>query len=400
MATILLLIIYLVFISLGLPDSLVASSWPAMSQSLAISPDFQGILTLTVSLCTIISSFLTTKLVKLLTSKGVVIVSILFTALGLLGISYSPNFILVVISAIPLGLGAGAIDATLNNYVALNYKAIHLNWLHAFWGVGASISPLICGAFLTDLNGWREAALCLAIIQSFIWLICVITIKVRKKAELQFEKREEKENIKENNYGFFKTLSIKGVLPAIVAFFCYTAIEQTTANWFSSMVTFNMGINEDTAANWISLFYIGIMVGRIISGFVSLKIKDHNLIRIGEGIVTVGLILMCLQFNVTLMPVALVIVGFGCAPIYPAIIHSTPSRFGEENSQAVMSIQMGCAYIANISVSPLFGVIGKNTTFLILPYVILFFVVLSILCNERVNIVEKQNNHKKQQIIQ
>lgn len=192
MSTLLLLIIYLIFISLGLPDSLIASSWPAISQSLEISPAFQGILTFIISLCTIISIFLTVKLVKWLTTKGVILLSILLTCIGLICISFSPNFILIILSSIPSGLRAGAIDSALNNYIALNYKAIHLNWLHAFWGVGASISPFICGAFLTDLNGWRDGALCLAIIQSCIWLICVISIKVWKKAELQFEKKMKK----------------------------------------------------------------------------------------------------------------------------------------------------------------------------------------------------------------
>ncbi len=387
MSTLLLLIIYLIFISLGLPDSLIASSWPAMSQSLEISPAFQGILTFIISLCTIISSFLTVKLVKLLKTKGVILVSILLTCIGLICISYSPNFILIVLSAIPLGLGAGAIDSALNNYVALNYKAIHLNWLHAFWGVGASISPFICGAFLTDLNGWRNGALCLAIIQSCIWLICVISIKVWNKAELQFEKRDEENGnkTKEINTSFIETFKLRGVFPALIGFFCYIAIEQTTANWFSSMVVFEMGVAENTAANWASLFYIGIMVGRLIAGVVSLKVNDKNLIRIGEGIILIGLIFMCMQFNVYLMPAGLVLIGLGCAPVYPAIIHSTPTRFGAEHSQAVMSIQMGFAYIANVSFAPLFGVVGRFTSFLILPYVILVVLVLSVVCNELVN---------------
>ena len=397
MATLLLLIIYLIFISLGLPDSLVASSWPAISQSLGIGADFQGILTFVVSFCTIISSFLTVKLVKLLTAKGVVLISILLTAIGLLCISFSPNFVLIVLSAIPLGLGAGAIDSTLNNYVAVNYKAIHLNWLHAFWGVGASVSPLICGAFLTDINGWRNGALCLAIIQTVIWLICLISIKVWKKAELEFESRDKKDNQEENkiNTSLLKTFKLRGVIPALIGFFCYIAIEQTTANWFSSMVVFNMGVAENTAANWAALFYIGIMVGRLLSGVVSLKINDKNLIRIGEGIILLGLILMCMQFNVYLMPVALVLVGFGCAPIYPAIIHSTPTRFTVEHSQSVMSIQMGFAYIANVTFAPLFGVVGKNTSFLILPYVIMGVLVLSVVSNELVNKLTKPNQKEE-----
>lgn len=395
MSVVLLLIIYLIFISLGLPDSLIPSSWPAMSQSLGVSSDYQGILTLVVSFCTIISSFLTTKLIEWFTTKGVVIGSILFTVIGLIGFSFSPNFALLIVSAIPLGLGAGAIDTALNNYVAVNYKALHLNWLHAFWGVGASISPLICGAFLTDINGWRNAAICLAIIQASIWLVSVVTIKVWKKAETQFETREEnKEEETKEKGSFFKTFKIRGVIPALFGFFCYIAVEQTTACWFSSMLVFDMGVSEDLASSWTSLFYVGMMVGRLLSGLISLKIKDKNLIRIGEGLILTGTILMCLRFNIYLMPVGLVIIGLGCAPVYPAIIHSTPERFTVKHSQAVMSIQMGFAYMANVSISPLFGVVGKNTTFLILPYVILGFLIILALSNEFVNYLTKANKEK------
>ena len=206
------------------------------------------------------------------------------------------------------------------------------------------------------------------------------------------EATEEEQKI---NTSFLKTFKLRGVIPALIGFFCYIAIEQTTANWFSSMVVFNMGVAENTAANWAALFYVGIMVGRLLSGVVSLKINDKNLIRIGEGIILFGLILMCMQFNVYLMPVALVLIGFGCAPIYPAIIHSTPNRFTVEHSQSVMSIQMGFAYIANVAFAPLFGVIGKNTTFLILPYVIIGVLILSVVSNELVNKLT-QNNQKKE----
>ncbi len=399
MSVVLLLIIYLIFISLGLPDSLVPSSWPAMSQSLGVSSDYQGILTLVVSFCTIISSFLTTKLIEWFTTKGVVIGSILFTVIGLIGFSFSPNFSLLIVSAIPLGLGAGAIDTALNNYVAVNYKALHLNWLHAFWGVGASISPLICGAFLTDINGWRNAAICLAIIQASIWLVSVVTIKVWKKAETQFETREKnKEEETKEKGSFFKTFKIRGVIPALFGFFCYIAVEQTTACWFSSMLVFDMGVSEDLASSWTSLFYVGMMVGRLLSGLISLKTKDKNLIRIGEGLILTGTILMCLRFNIYLMSVGLVIIGLGCAPVYPAIIHSTPERFTVKHSQAVMSIQMGFAYMANVSISPLFGIVGKNTTFLILPYVILGFLIILALSNEFVNYLTKANKEKNLEV--
>lgn len=391
MSILLLLVIYLIFISLGLPDSLIGSSWPAIYQSLNVSSSLQGLLTLIISLCTIISSFASSKLVSIFKQKGVVIISICLTVIGLICISYSSKFLYLCLSAIPLGFGAGAIDSTLNNYVAINYKAIHLNFLHAFWGIGAGISPFIVGIFLTNLNGWRNGALCLAIIQSFILLISICSIKLWDKAEIIFSKREkdEDEEINAVNLGFIKTFRIKGVIFALIAFFCYMAVEQTAAMWFSTMLVNNFEVSVKIANNWNGLFYLGILSGRIISGFISLKVDDKNMIRLGESILLIGIILMTLRFNLYIMPASLFIIGFGCGPIYPSIIHSTPTRFTKTYSQSVMSIQVSCAYIANITISPLFGVIGKYTTYLLLPYLLLLFFIIMSACNEVVNIKVK-----------
>lgn len=396
MSTLLLLVIYLVFISLGLPDSLIGSTWPAISKTLEISEDLQGILTASISVCTIISAFLTPKLLPKIKEKGIVLISILLTAVGLILISFSQNFYLLILSCIPLGIGAGAIDTTLNNYVAINYKSIHLNWLHAFWGVGASISPFICAIFLTDLNGWRNAALVLAIIQFSIWFISLLSAPLWKICELKRDLDINKEENKEKN-GFLKTIKYPGVLYSIIAFFAYIAIESTSQQWFSSMVVFDMGVKESLASSWTSLFFIGITVGRLLSGLISLKINDKNMIRIGESVLFIGIILLTFKFNVYIMPAAIFLIGFGCAPIYPSIIHATPTRFGEKMSPFVMAIQVGCAYIANITFSPLFGVIGKATTFLILPYVLLFILIILVLGNElvliRINKEKKKPTH-------
>lgn len=397
MSTLLLLVIYLVFISLGLPDSLIGSTWPAISKTLEISEDLQGILTASISVCTIISAFLTPKLLPIIKEKGIVLISILLTAVGLILISFSQNFYLLILSCIPLGIGAGAIDTALNNYVAINYKSIHLNWLHAFWGVGASISPFICAIFLTDLNGWRNAALVLAIIQFSIWFISLLSAPLWKicelKRDLDINKEENKEKI-----GFLKTIKYPGVLYSIIAFFAYIAIESTSQQWFSSIVVFDMGVKESLASSWTSLFFIGITVGRLLSGLISLKINDKNMIRIGENVLFIGIILLTFKFNVYIMPAAIFLIGFGCAPIYPSIIHATPTRFGEKMSPFVMAIQVGCAYIANITVSPLFGVIGKATTFLILPYVLLFILIILVLGNELVLIRINKEKKKPTQV--
>lgn len=397
MSTLLLLVIYLVFISLGLPDSLIGSTWPAISKTLEISEDLQGILTASISVCTIISAFLTPKLLPKIKEKGIVLISILLTAVGLILISFSQNFYLLILSCIPLGIGAGAIDTTLNNYVAINYKSIHLNWLHAFRGIGASISPFICAIFLTDLNGWRNAALVLAIIQFSIWFISLLSVPLWKICELKRDSNINKEEKKEK-ISFLKTIKYPGILYSIIAFFAYTAIESTSQQWFSSMVVFNMGVNESLASSWTSLFFIGITVGRLLSGLISLKINDKNMIRIGESVLFIGITLLTFKFNVHIMPAAIFLIGFGCAPIYPSIIHATPTRFGEKMSPFAMAIQVGCAYIANITVSPLFGVIGKATTFLILPYVLLFILIILVLGNEFVLIRINKEKKKPTQV--
>ena len=381
MSILLLIVIYLIFISLGLPDSLIGSSWPAIYQSLEISKSLQGVITLIISLCTIISSFLTIKIIKYLKTKGVIIVSICLTVIGLISLSFSNRFIYLCLSAIPLGLGAGAIDSTLNNYVALHYKAIHLNFLHAFWAIGASISPFIVGIFLTNLNGWRNGALCLAIIQSCILLITICSVKLWKKADIEFQKRDIEE-VNEINLGFIQTFKIKGLLFALIGFFSYIAIEQTAALWFSTMIVNEFNMDIKIANNWNGLFYLGIMISRFISGLISLKIEDKKMIRFGETILFIGVILLCLIFNVYIMPIALFIIGFGCGPIYPSIIHATPTRFTKKYSQSVMSVQVGCAYIANITVAPLFGIIGNKISFLLLPYVLLTFLIIMTICNE------------------
>lgn len=382
MSILLLIVIYLIFISLGLPDSLIGSAWPSLSQSLGISNALQGVLSIIVSLCTIISSFFTLKLITLLKEKGVVIISIFLTVIGLLIFSFSPNFIVLCLGAIPLGFGAGAIDTTLNNYVAIHYKAIHLNWLHAFWGVGATLSPFLVSFFLTDLNGWRTGAIVLASIQGFILLITICTVKVWKIVEFSFEERQEKETIEVKKLGFFNSFKIRGVIFALFSFASYIAVENLTGSWFSSMMVFGYGVEEAVATRWTSSFYLGMMIGRFVSGVLSLKIKDKNMIRIGEGMVLIGLILMMSTFYMPLMPIGLVLVGLGCAPIYPAIIHSTPERFTTELSPNVMSIQIGFSYFSTLIISPLYGVVAKYTSFAYLPYYVLFFLIILTIGNE------------------
>ena len=375
MSILLLVIIYIVFISLGLPDSLIGSSWPSISNTLEISASLQGVVTFIISIMTIISSFATNFLISKLKEKGVVALSILLTVLGLVGFSLSNNFYLFCFSAVPLGLGAGAIDTTLNNYVAIRYKAIHLN----------SISPLISGGFIaSSSDGYKIAALILALIQGTILLIVLLSFPIWNKVNFNLDSKESNSEIKEIRLNLIKTFKIRGVLVAAIGFFAYIAVEQTCGLWFSSMITYGFNMDEELGTNWTTLFYLGMMIGRFISGVISLKIKDKNMIRIGEGLIFIGIILMTFKFNVYIMPVSLVLIGLGCAPVYPGIIHATPNRFSKELSASVMSVQVGCAYIANITAAPLFGIIGNNISFLLLPYYVLIFFIVLTICNEMV----------------
>ena len=400
MTTILLLIIYLIFISLGLPDSLVGTTWPSISQSLGVPEDYQGILTCVISLCTIISSFFSPYLIKKLKPSGTVAISIVLTVIGLIALSFVPSFWFMLLAAIPLGLGGGAIDATLNNYVALHYKAIHMNWLHSFWGVGTTISPLIISSFLTDNDGWRKGAIILAIIQAAICIISLVCIPLWKKCENIFALREKNsettvEDTEVVELGYKKTFALKGVWFALFGFLAYTAVESLAGMWFSSMVHFGLNVSEQDATLWASFFYLGITIGRFISGIISLKVKEKNMIRIGESIIFVGIILLFMTFEPKIMPFAVVLIGLGCAPVYPAIIKDTPNRFTKKYSQNVMGIQMSFAYISNFLIAPLFGVVAKYTTFLILPYCVLFFFIILVLGNEGINLLGKKNKELK-----
>lgn len=381
----LLIVIYLIFISLGLPDSFIGSCWPTISEYFKISRDFQGIFSLIVSFFTIASSFLTIKLTKYLKNYGVIAISIGLTISGLIIIGFSDNYYLLLLAAIPLGFGGGAIDSILNSYVSLHYKAIHLNFLHAFWGIGAFISPLIIGSFIVDPRGFKDAAFVLSIIQTTILIITLSTlvlwVKVDKIYNIDSRNTTNSENNKEN-IGFFNTFKLRGVLFACITFFSYIAIESLAYSWFTSLCVFGMNIDNDIASKYLSLFYIAISLGRVISGLLSIKIKDKNLIRIGEGILLIGIILLTFKFNFVFMPIALFIIGLGCGPIYPSIVHSTVDKFTSKYASAVMSIQIGFAYMANISVAPLFGILGNATTFLLLPYIMLIFFIILVSGNE------------------
>ena len=379
--SILLIIIYLTFISLGLPDAILGSAWPIIHDELNVSITYAGIVTIITTAGTIISSLFSEKIVRRFSTGKVTTFSVFLTSVGLLGIYFSPNFLWICLLSIPLGLGGGAVDSVLNNFVAINYKASHMNWLHCFWGIGATLGPFIMSLFLFKENGWRIGYSTIGVIQAALVICLVISLPLWRKFEKKQTIEKEHTEIKLN-----KILKINGMKPALISFFCYCSLELTAGLWASSYLTITKGISVDIAAKWVSFYYLGITVGRFISGFVTMKLSNKQMIRSGQIICICGIFLLILSTPNIFKLFGLILIGLGCAPIYPAMLHDTPNRFGKDLSQGVMGIQMATAYMGSAVIPPLFGVLSKILGLSILPYFLLLLIVLMIGSSEMVNI--------------
>ena len=375
MYTLLIAIIYLAFISLGLPDSLLGSAWPIMHADINVPLSLMGLISIIVSGGTIISSLFSDKLIRKFGTQAITTVSIFLTAIALLGFSYSTNIWLIIIFAIPYGFGAGAIDAALNNYVALHYSSRHMSWLHCFWGVGTIISPFVMSYSLTNYT-WSVGYRIVAFIQVSIAIVLLIS-----KPLWKIHKQSPNDTVEEhNNLGLMSALKIKGVKQLLVGFASYCAAEGTAMAWSCTYLVEAKQMDEVKAAAFASLFFIGMTVGRFLSGFITNRLGDKKMIFVGGGIAFLGVILILLPSNnINLSLTGLVILGLGCAPIYPSIIHSTPENFGAENSGSIIGIQMAGAYTGAILFPPLFGVISKLLGFHVLPIYIGLFMALTII---------------------
>lgn len=385
MYTILLCIIYLAFISLGLPDALLGSAWPVMHQELSMPVSAAGIVTMIIAGGTIVSSLLSDRLTRKFGAGVVTAVSVGMTAAALFGFSLSDSFWMLCVWAIPYGLGAGAVDAALNNYVALHFASRHMNWLHCFWGVGASISPYIMSFSLTKGYGWNHGYFLVGVLQAGLTVILCISLPLWKK----LAKREEKvENKAEQTapLRLSEVLRIPGVICVLLTFFAYCAAEQTSILWASSYLVQYRGVEVSVAAQFASLFLIGITLGRFLCGFIADKLGDRALIRYGMILVVIGFVLVALPLQTDIPALAgLVLAGVGCAPVYPAIIHSTPDNFGADKSQAVIGIQMASAYVGTTFMPPLFGLLAANIGIFLLPFYLLAFAVVVLVMSERLN---------------
>ncbi len=386
----LLALIYIAVLCLGLPDSLLGSGWPVMHAQLGVPIAFMGIVSMVISGGTIVSSLLSDRLTRKLGTRLVTVISIFLTVIALFGVSFSSRVWLVIVFAGPYGLGAGAIDAALNNYIALHYKAKHMSWLHCFWGVGTIVSPFIMGFALTN-SVWNDGYRIVGFIQLAIGILLLATLPIWK-VNKKIEEHEQK------SVGLIGALKIKGVPFLLLGFFAYCAAEATAMGWASTYFVEVKGISAEQAAIFASLFYIGITVGRFISGFITDKLGDRKMIIIGTCILTCGI--ACLFIPVSsyiLAIIGFVVIGLGCAPIYPCIIHSTPNNFGAENSGAIIGIQMASAYAGSTFIPPLFGLLGNLIGFAIMPIFLLIFVILMISMTELTFRLTKKKDISKTQ---
>lgn len=380
MVHLLLAIIYLAFISLGLPDALLGAAWPSMYPQFDVPVSYAGIISMIIALGTVVSSLQSDRLTKKLGTGKVTALSVLMTAMALFGFATSHSFGMLCLWAIPYGLGAGSVDASLNNYVALHYESRHMSWLHCMWGVGASAGPYIMGYALTAGWGWNSGYHIIAVLQIVLTAILLCSLPLWKQRPAEVLQDGKVQNVKA--LSIREVLQLAGAREILVCFFCYCALEQTTGLWASSYLTLHKGVSADTAATFASMFYLGITVGRALSGFLTMKLNDVQMIRLGEVIIGIGVLVMLLPFGQSLSLTGLILIGLGCAPVYPCVIHSTPAHFGADKSQTIIGIQMACAYVGTCLMPPVFGLIANHITVALLPVYLLIILVLMVIMHE------------------
>ena len=375
-----LAVIYVVFISLGLPDSLFGVAWPVVHKDFLVPESFASVYSIITGVCTGGISLIAGKLIRKFGTPNVTFVSILLTACGLLGISFAPNIWVMMICTVVMGYGAGAIDTALNNYISLHYEARHMSWLHCFWGVGVTISPLIMAQFLDgDGGNWRGGYRTIAIMQFCIALLVIFSLKKWKKQDKTADNIIEENT--ESNKKSVNIFKIKGVITSILSQGLYCSMEFLIGTWGASYLVNSFAASPDVAARWVSLYYGGIMLGRLISGVISKKADDKTLLRGGIITAFVGMLILILPIG-TASFVGLLLIGIGFGPIFPSILHSVPDRFGKEYSADITGFHMGGAYAIGFAVQLAFGYIATATTFDITPFVLLTFIILLFVANE------------------
>lgn len=384
MATILLVIIYLAFISLGLPDSMLGAAWPVAYAQLGAPVSYAGFVSIGITIGTVISSLVSVRVIRRFGTGGVTAACVLLTASALLAISFTHSFVVLLLLAIPLGLGGGAIDAALNNYVALHYKASHMSFLHSFWGVGATISPLIMSQFLKQNGNWQGGYRFVSIIQMSLAVIMFVTLPLWGKVSHASADELHGGPIEIDNRAAIKK---RGAIFAVLSFFFYCAAEASVGLWAATYFVSVRGVDPSVAASWGSLFFFGIMGGRMISGLLAMRVKERTLINVGLIIAVFGALLLALPLPQMFSLAGLLLFGLGCAPVFPNLIHITPQRFGAQYSQAIIGLQMASAYVGATLMPPVVGWIGQSIGFSGLPYYLLGCLALLymtiLVCNQK-----------------
>ena len=359
-------IIYLSFISLGLPDAVLGAAWPSMYPEFGVPVSYAGAISMIIAFGTIVSSLQSDRLTRTFGTGVVTAVSVGITALALWGFSVSHGFLFLCLWAIPYGLGAGSVDASLNNYVALHYASKHMSWLHCMWGIGATLGPYMMGAALTGGFTWNAGYRMISLLQILLTVVLVFSLSKWTKQSKGSEENDSPKALK-----LQEIFRIPGAKEIMVCFFCYCAIEQTAMLWASSYLNLAKGVEPKTAASFAGMFCIGITIGRGINGFIAMKLQDRQMIRMGQAIILLGVAAMFLPFGPVVSLIGFSLIGLGCAPIYPCIIQSTPAHFGAERSQAMIGVQMASAYVGNCLMPPLFGFLADHVSIGILPLYLL-----------------------------
>ena len=402
MFSILLLMIYLAFISLGLPDALLGSAWPIMYQEFAVPVSYSGTIFMIICGGTILSSLNSENLNRRFGTGKITAISVLLTAIALFGFSISHSFLMLCLFAIPYGVGAGSVDAALNHYVALHYSSRHMSWLHCMWGLGASVGPYIMGFVLQRGEPWNRGYLIVSIIQFTLAIILFCSLSLWKKnpeelkenaastAKQEAPKQEapkqeapKQESPKQRALSLKEVFAIPGAKESLASFYGYCALEQTVGLWAGSFMVLALGMEEKLAASYVALFYFGITFGRFLSGFFTMKWKDEQMVLGGSAIVFFGIFLLFTPWSKALVLPALILIGLGCAPVYPSVIHSTPYNFGVEHSSALIGAQMASAYVGTLIMPPLFGVLGRSFSMKLFPYYSMFLLLLMIFAYRR-----------------
>ena len=409
MFSILLFMIYLAFVSLGLPDALLGSAWPIMYQEFAVPVSYSGTVFMIICGGTILSSLNSEKLNRRFGTGKITAISVFLTAIALFGFSISHSFLMLCLFAIPYGLGAGSVDAALNHYVALHYSSRHMSWLHCMWGLGASVGPYIMGFVLQRGEPWNRGYLIVSIIQFILAIILFCSLSLWKKnpeeltenaastAKQEAPKQEapKQEAPKQRALSLREVFAIPGAKESLASFYGYCALEQTVGLWAGSFMVLALGMEEKLAASYVALFYFGITFGRFLSGFFTMKWKDEQMVLGGSAIVFFGIFLLFTPWSKAMVLPALILIGLGCAPVYPSVIHSTPYNFGVEHSSALIGAQMASAYVGTLIMPPLFGVMGRSFSMKLFPYYSMFLLLFMVFTYRRMLQVTKKARREK-----